>query len=593
MNTGRMLGRLICFTPGLYALTLALQIPRFVLMLAPGLISKQLFDYFTSNANHTPEAQRWFWFLLALIIAIAVIRSAIVLSSIFVENTAALHSSALLRKNLFQHLLRSPNPNPSRYSAGDLATRLDQDARVISDYLRFSCFTMGTAVGAATAVVIMFRIQPLLTVILLVPLLATGGIVQLAGVRIQKLSRQRRQTDSTVSTFLAEIFGAVQAVQVNDGEAHVVEQFRQLNRQRRQAALSENIFQEVVMGSVFDHMKVIATGIILLLAGQAMRNGSFSVGDFALFIAFLMPVTDFSVQLGRNLAMYQQVKVSWERLQQVAHPTPSAKLVQFGPVYLGETLPEMPPIVKQAGAPFQQLKVCGLTYHYPNTHHGVENVNLQLARGSFTVITGRIGAGKTTLLRALLGLAPKLGGTIYWNGEIVTDPATFFVPPRSAYTPQTPRLFSQTLQENILMGLPVDQVDLPTALYQAVLTRDVMELEEGLETLVGPKGIKLSGGQIQRTAAARMFVREAELLIFDDLSSALDVETERQLWERLAQRPQANSSSTCLVVSHRHAALRQADQIIVLKDGKVDDVGTLDALLGRCAEMQRLWQGTP
>ena len=519
MKTGQLLGRLIGFTPGLYALTLALQIPRFVLTLAPGLISKQLFDYFTSEASHTGATQRWFWFLLALLVVVAVIRSGIVLSSIFIEYTAALHSAALLRKNLFQQLLHASNAGALPYPTGDLATRLEQDTRLIGDYLRYSCFTIGTAVGAATAVWIMFRIQPWLTAILLVPLLAAGGFVRLAGVRIEKLSRQRRKTDGAVSAFLAEMFGAVQAVQVNDGEARVVEQFRRLNRQRRQAALSENIFQDVVMVSMFENMKALVTGIILLLAAQAMRNWSFTVGDFALFVAYLLPVTDFSVQLGRNLALYQQVKVSWERLQQAvgapAQDTTAAGLVRAGPVYLAAQQTAIQPLVKTGTPPFSQLAVRGLTYHHTGGR-GIENVDFQLARGSFTVITGQIGAGKTTLLRVLLGLAPKAAGEIRWNGAIVEDPATFFVPPRSAYTPQTPRLFSQTLQENILLGLPMEQVDLSAALDQAVLTRDRADLPHGLQSEVGPRVVRRSGEQGQSTAGASVVVRRAEWHAYDD-----------------------------------------------------------------------------
>jgi len=120
-----------------------------------------------------------------------------------------------------------------------------------------------------------------------------------------------------------------------------------------------------------------------------------------------------------------------------------------------------------------------------------------------------------------------------------------------------------------------------------VLERDIVELEQQLETLVGPRGVKLSGGQMQRTAAARMFVRDAELLVVDDLSSALDVETEQLLWERIAQQP----GVTCLAVSHRRATLRDADHIIILKEGKVEAEGRLDDLLERCEEMQRLWHG--
>jgi ATP-binding cassette subfamily B protein len=147
------------------------------------------------------------------------------------------------------------------------------------------------------------------------------------------------------------------------------------------------------------------------------------------------------------------------------------------------------------------------------------------------------------------------------------------------------------VQDNILLGLPQGEFDIHAAIRTAILDKDVLDMETGIETLVGPRGIRLSGGQLQRTAAARMFVRKAELLVFDDLSSALDVKTEQQLWNEVFSNRGENIAPTCLVVSHRRTVLHRADNIIVLKDGRISDQGKIEALLSRSQEMQHLYYG--
>jgi len=220
-------------------------------------------------------------------------------------------------------------------------------------------------------------------------------------------------------------------------------------------------------------------------------------------------------------------------------------------------------VVRRVDDPLDELVVSGLTVRHDGSGRGLDDVDLVLRRGELVVVTGRVGAGKSTLLRALLGLVPRDAGTITWNGTEVADPATFLVPPRVAYLPQVPRLFSEALAETVLLGLPDDELD--RALWLTCLDEDLVRMPDGTSTLIGPRGLRLSGGQVQRTAAARALVRRPELLVVDDLSSALDVETEARLWARLA----GGGFRTALIVSHRPQVLDRADRVVVLEDGRV------------------------
>ncbi len=149
-----------------------------------------------------------------------------------------------------------------------------------------------------------------------------------------------------------------------------------------------------------------------------------------------------------------------------------------------------------------------------------------------------------------------------------TTPARSSCRPGSAYVAQTPRLFSEPLRDAILLG--VDPAGLADAVRLACLDDDVARMPEGLATVVGARGVRLSGGQVQRTAAARAIVRRPELLVVDDLSSALDVQTEARLWDQLLD-PDGRRHTAFLVVSHRPAVLERADRVVVLAGGRVVD----------------------
>ncbi len=193
----------------------------------------------------------------------------------------------------------------------------------------------------------------------------------------------------------------------------------------------------------------------------------------------------------------------------------------------------------------------------------MHDISFSVHRGSFTVITGPIGSGKSTLLRALLGLAHQadVTGEVVWNGEVLKDRGAFLIPPNAAFLPQVPQLISDSVADNIALGA-IDETQLSLALELAAVRADIDEMPDGTRTLIGPRGLRLSGGQRQRVATARALVHSPELVVLDDLSSALDIETELQLWSNLAA-----VGITVIAVSHRAVAFDRADQLLRLQDG--------------------------
>ncbi|MGI8792962.1 MAG: ABC transporter ATP-binding protein [Acidimicrobiales bacterium] len=550
------------------------------LPLITGLLVKALFDRIADGSAAGDGA-------LGLIVAVALaeVVNTSVLAGGFIAWPAWWHTVfALIRTNLLGSILEDDVP-PSVRLPGSSAEALGRFREDVADLVWFVDIWVDVAGGVVftvAALAVMGSIDVRMTIAVALPLVAVVVLTRLLAARIRRLHGATRESGAKVSSLVGELFANVLAVKAGGAQERMLGRLAEENQRRRHAAVRVEVVANLIP-TASRTASALTIGVVLLLAADRMRRGDFGVGDLALFTIYADALTTLPRFVGRMLARHREAGVSIQRMTKLLTDPDPLGLVADRPVHVRKPAPE-PQAPTPAIERLDRLEVRGLTVRHPSSGRGVFDVDLDVAGRSFTVVTGAVGAGKTTLVRALVGGLPVEAGSIDWNGEPV-DLATGLVAPRVGYAGQIPRLFSAPLGENLTFGWPATSDDVDEALRVVALDADVAGFPHGLDTIVGPRGARLSGGQQQRTATARALLRNPGLLVIDDPSSALDVETESRLWSNLLAGP-----ITVLAVSHRRAALERADTIVVLDRGRVVGHGSLTDLLSTCPEMRRLWR---
>lgn len=563
MSATRTARALVRRDPAGYAIALVLWVAFYTLPIPAGYLLKAVLDRVVDEPAAPVTG------LLVALVVVEVGRWVVFGFAVVQWQGAWVFWNTLPRVNMLRSLVSAPGPVAGRLpsSSGEAVSRFRDDAFHLGMVLDVWLDMTGAVVASLAAVAVMASVDVRVTAVVVVPVAIALLLCRLLGNKLRTWRRSEREATSAVTGFIGDVFGAIGTIKVAGAEAAVARRFDELGRTRAAAARVDQVATQVLRASS-GAIGNLGTGIVVLLVVPGLANGDATVGDVGLFasaVAVLATLPRWAVNLG---AQHRQAEVSVERMARLLPDRSEAALVAPAVTALRHGPPPFRPAA--VGAPehrsgvdrLERVDVEGLTATHGGAG-GIEAVDLALHRGTLTVVTGPVGAGKSTLLRAVLGLVVREAGTIRWNGEVVDDPATTLIPPRAAYVAQVPRLFSEPLADAVLLG--VEAAGLEEAIRLACLDDDVAWMPEGMATVVGARGVRLSGGQIQRTAAARAFVRRPELLVIDDLSSALDVETEARLWRQLLDD---EASTTLLVVSHRPAVIARADQVVELRDGR-------------------------
>jgi ATP-binding cassette subfamily B protein len=480
-----------------------------------------------------------------------------------------LQMQTLLRANLLAAQVASGGSEAGQPvgSAGEAVTHFRDDAEDVARFVDGMVDVTAGLVFTVIAGIVLGMTELAAAVVLVVPLLTVGVAIKILDTRIKEYRRLDREATAAVTGLIGDVMAASTTVKVNDATDRVLVRLRRLVDRRRHTAVRDRVLEEGIE-AFSDGLADVGLGLVLIVGAGALATGRFGVGELALFTAYLGWLHFLPRMVGRVLARRKQAAIAFERMRGLVAEQEPANTVRRRslPIDRHQHRPRPAPD-RPERVPLERLDVVGLSATYP-TGGGVVDVSFTVRRGEFVVITGPVGAGKSTLLRAVLGLAwqAEQRGSVRWNGIEIDDRAAFLVPPNAAFLPQVPQLVSDSLAENIAFG-EVDPDELGRALALAELDVDVGSWPAGADTLIGPRGLRLSGGQRQRLAGARAVVHRPELIVLDDLSSALDVETERRVWENLRA-----AGATVLAVSHRAVAFEGADRVLRLDAGHLTTV---------------------
>lgn len=468
-----------------------------------------------------------------------------------------------LRTKMFRHLLTFRAPFFERFRSGDLMTRMTTDIDMMGTAIGYG-FMLVVADGSLLIGVFLIMVTTIswqATLLSIIPLVIFGFIIYHLGMELDKRYENSRDEVAKLSNEVLEVVDGVRVMR-----AYGKKQLEQKRFQEKTHKVMGKANELVWINGAFRQVARLFSGLSiaigLLYGGYLVGQTQMTIGELVTFQIYLGFLNGTIWGMAELVGIYQQGKVSYRKINEL------------------ETADDL--VDKQGILPIDQIEAIQFDqYHftYPEDKQAVlKDINFTLKRGETLGIVGKTGSGKSTLIKQLLRQYPNgQKGQLLMNNVAISQYDINALEKLIGYVPQEHILFSKSVKHNIEFGnADATEETFAQSIRTADFEKDVLRMSEGLDTLIGEKGVAISGGQKQRVSMARAMIREPELLILDDSLSAVDAKTEQAI---IGNIQQIRHNKTTIIVTHRLSAVAHADNILVIEDGTVVEAGTPDQLI--------------